>query len=198
MALTLLAGIAGCERPPEVRFFAPDAYPQRLSEWGLMERRGQALVLAGSLEAYEVNTPLFSDYALKLRTFHVPHGQPIRYRNRGSFDFPVGSIVTKTFFYPLVDSRQRDRVEAAPGWHGDVDRLDLNRYRLVETRLLVRQPHGWDALPYVWQGDDAVLKVTGALEPLRLADQTGDEARAVRLVDQDLAVAGDRQGLSIG
>jgi uncharacterized repeat protein (TIGR03806 family) len=38
----------------------------------------------------------------------------------------------------------------------------------METRLLVRQPHGWDALPYVWQGDDAYLRVTGALEPITL------------------------------
>ncbi|MEJ2089292.1 MAG: hypothetical protein P8Y69_12650, partial [Gammaproteobacteria bacterium] len=38
----------------------------------------------------------------------------------------------------------------------------------METRLLVHQADGWDALPYVWRGDDAVLTIAGALERLEI------------------------------
>ncbi len=147
-----------------------DAYPERLSAWGLLERRGDALVLGSGVEPYEINTPLFSDYALKLRTYYLPAGQSMRYHGEQSFDFPVGSIVTKTFFYPT----RQDAVLATAGWDGDVAGLDLGEQRLVETRLLVRQADGWDALPYVWHGDDAYLQITGDVLPLQivLADAT--------------------------
>ena len=39
-------------------------------------------------------------------------------------------------------------------------------YELIETRLMVRQTDGWDALPYVWDGDDAYLSLTGAIRPM--------------------------------
>ena len=57
--------------------------------------------------------------------------------------------------------------------HAGASRLDLDRYRLVETRLLVRRQQGWDALPYVWDGDDARLSITGAVETLQI-DVAGD------------------------
>lgn len=87
------------------------------------------------------------------------------YREPESFEFPVGSVISKTFFYPLED----DVAQARDGWNGDVVRLDLARHRLMETRLLVRQADGWDALPYVWNGDDAYLRLTGAVLPVQLA-----------------------------
>jgi len=164
LALTMAMGAAACEPPPTVQVAAAEAYPQRLSAWGLMERRGDRLVLGEDVTPYEVKTPLFGDYALKLRTWYLPPDTAMSYRPRDSFDFPVGSVISKTFFYP-----ERDGVAmAADGWHGDVDRLDLAAYRLVETRLLVRQAHGWDALPYVWRGGDAYLQVTGDLQSLQL------------------------------
>ncbi len=32
----------------------------------------------------------------------------------------------------------------------DGEKLDLTQVRLIETRLLVHQESGWQALPYVW------------------------------------------------
>ena len=164
LALVLAVGAAGCDPAPTVQVVAADAYPERLSAWGLMERRGDRLVLGEGVTPYEVKTPLFSDYALKLRTWYLPPDTAMAYRPRDSFDFPVGSVISKTFFYPEHDGV----AQAVDGWHGEVDRLDLATHRLVETRLLVRQADGWDALPYVWRGGDAYLKVTGDLQPLRL------------------------------
>jgi uncharacterized repeat protein (TIGR03806 family) len=157
--------LGACDTAPQVHVPGPEAYPQRLSDWGLLRRDGDALILGRGVEPYEVNTPLFSDYALKLRTYYLPPGTAMTYRERGSFDFPVGSVISKTFFYPSRDGVAR----AVADWDGDAHRLDLDEHHLVETRLLVRQPQGWDALPYVWDGGDAYLRITGALRPLRIA-----------------------------
>lgn len=154
----------GCQGPPEVRLHAPHAYPERLSDWGLLRRDGHRLTLGNGVEPYEVNTPLFSDYALKLRTIYLPAGTRMTYRHDASFEFPVGSVVSKTFFYPVIQGT----AQAREGWDGDVTRLDLRRHRLMETRLLVRQADGWDALPYIWQGEDARLRLAGAVLPLPL------------------------------
>jgi len=45
----------------------------------------------------------------------------------------------------------------------------MNDYKLIETRLMVRQATGWDALPYVWDGDDAYLSITGTIRRMTLA-----------------------------
>lgn len=164
-ALFLALLLAACQGPPEVRWHAADAYPERLSAWGVIVRSGNGLTLGYGVEPYEVATPLFSDYALKLRTIYVPPGAAMDYHADGAFGFPVGSIVSKTFFYPVADGV----AEAWESWSGDPADLDPQRFRVLETRLLVRQPDGWHALPYVWDGDDAYLRITGAIVPVRLA-----------------------------
>jgi uncharacterized repeat protein (TIGR03806 family) len=163
--LCLVALLAGCQGPPEVRWHEPEHYPQRLSDWGVLARTGGGLVLGRGVEPYEIATPLFSDYALKLRTVYLPPGTAMEYRGRGAFELPVGSIVSKTFFYPVSDGVP----QAAESWGGDPGTLHPSRYRLLETRLLVRQPDGWHALPYIWNGDDAHLRITGAILPTTLA-----------------------------
>jgi uncharacterized repeat protein (TIGR03806 family) len=165
MALLLIAALAGCSQRPEVRLHGADAYPEHLSAWGLMVRDGRSLVLGQGVVPYEVNAPLFTDYALKLRTYYLPDGGQMVYQPDDSFDFPVGSVITKTFFYP----HEAGVVQAAEGGTGDVAALDLSEHRLMETRLLVRQADGWHALPYVWEGDDAVLTIIGAVTPLQLS-----------------------------
>ena len=163
----LLAGLAlasGCTPTPEVRRFAAGEYPQRLSEWGVIRRYGDRLVLGSGGAPYDVNTPLFSDYALKLRTLWMPAGADARYADDAAYAFPAGALISKTFFYPLTDGM----AQAREGWDGDLDKLDLAQTQLVETRLLVRQEQGWDALTYLWRGDEAWLNITGDLIPLRL------------------------------
>jgi uncharacterized repeat protein (TIGR03806 family) len=175
--------LGGCLDRPQVQQHARDAYPERLSDWGLIRRTGDRLVLGHDVAPYEINTPLFSDYALKLRTVFLPPGSRMNYAARGSFEFPVGSVITKTFFYPLSErppagaaSASEGVVQAVSGWDGNVAALDLTHHRLLETRLLIRQDDGWDALPYVWHGDDAYLRITGALIPMTVA--MADDSRA--------------------
>ena len=75
---------------------------------------------------------------------------------------PVGTLITKTFFYPTDGGV----AQAAESWDGRLETLDLARARLAETRLLVRQAEGWEALAYVWRGAEAWLSITGAIIPL--------------------------------
>ena len=160
VCLALLAGCGG-----GVKLHAPDTYPTRLSEWGLFDASADTLVISEQTRRYELNEPLFSDHALKLRTLYLPPGTAARYVERDAFDLPVGSIVTKTFFY------QRGAQGAYKRGAHRGRTIDRSRHDLVETRLLVRQADGWDALPYVWQGDEAVLDLTGELIPMAFEDQ---------------------------
>lgn len=146
VAAALLLG-AGCSpRTGGVRFdlLTADAPAERLSAYGLLAPGSQTEPAAG-VTPYTLNTPLFSDYAEKLRFVALPPGAAATYREEGVFDFPVGATLVKTFAYP-ADARR-------PG-------EDLH---VIETRLLIRKADGWVALPYVWneEGTDAVLARAG-------------------------------------
>lgn len=148
-----------------------DDAPDSLSAWHLFERRGQRLVLNRGVVPYDLNTPLFSDYAHKWRTISVPSGTAIRYDTDGAFLFPVGTIISKTFYYPLADRAARHVVaKSSERSAGEV--LDIGRVRLIETRLLINTQSGWLALPYVWneRQTDAALELTGELVSLELSD----------------------------
>ena len=167
--------LGACAPGPQVRLHAPSEVPQRLSDWGLIERRGDRLVLGAGVLPYDVNTPLFADYAQKLRTLWLPPGHSARFDADQAYDLPVGTLISKTFFYPTDGGV----AQPAEGWDGRLETLDLARARLVETRLLVRQGEGWEALAYVWRGDEAWLSITGAIIPLPLASSAGGGARTI-------------------
>jgi uncharacterized repeat protein (TIGR03806 family) len=158
--------LGACTR--EVPLPSPEAYPQRLSEWNLVWREGDALKLNPRAVVYDLNTPLFSDYALKLRTVYLPQGTAATYQPDDAFDFPVGTVITKTFFHEHSASGDLTRHAS---WDGDASKVGFTSHRILETRLLVRQMHGWDALPYVWNGNDADLAITGKLIPATLDNE---------------------------
>ena len=157
----LLLGACSQDRVP-VTLHPADGVPERLYDWNLLYADGKRLGLNSDVIPYELNTPLFSDYALKLRTVWVPDGQSATYREDREFDFPVGTILSKTFHYRYGDSGlQKLDAEAALEPDGT---LDLDKHRIVETRLLVHYEEGWRAFPYVWNEEqtEAFLEVAGA------------------------------------
>lgn len=174
--LTLL--LAACSQETAPTFHANEN-PELLSEWGVVTAKDGALHLNAAVTPYDLATPLFSDYALKLRTVWMPDGQPAVYDPKESFDFPVGAIITKTFYYPTPDNKWSGDISIGrerslnDGAHGKT--MALDHLRLIETRILVHREHGWDALPYVWNEDqsDAVLKRTGAVIPMTLHRDDG-------------------------
>jgi uncharacterized repeat protein (TIGR03806 family) len=131
------------------------------------------LRLAEDVLQYDLNTPLFSDYALKLRTVSLPKGMAAEYRDEDVFDFPVGTVITKSFYYPVgvnedeVLKVSREQVSSSRA-------LDLSEFRLMETRILARRETGWAAFPYVWNEaqTEAVLKRIGDVKRLTLVDGT--------------------------
>lgn len=128
-----------------VQTYTDEPFPKLLSAWGLLEK-GAPLKAAKGVIAYELNTPLFSDYALKYRYLWLPEGQAARYSENDVFDFPVGTVIAKTFAFPD----------------------DTGHEKLIETRVLVHAKAGWKALPYVWNAEqtDATLQV--AADPIQV------------------------------
>lgn len=124
----------------------PVKYLGRLSDYPLFLGEPGQCVPARNVMEYEVNTPLFSDYSFKQRLIRLPDGKPAVYEDNDVLQFPEGTIIAKTFFYPF------DMRNSAKG------------RRLVETRILIRESEGWVGLPYVWNEEqtDAVLSITGA------------------------------------
>ena len=91
---------------------------------------------------YELNTALFSDYALKLRTLYL-EGTHANF-DADNFALPVGSIISKTFIYPKTQS---GALLTSSDWNGDPSAIQTNDFELMETRLMVNRPTA-DALPY--------------------------------------------------
>lgn len=111
-------------------------YPAKLSAWRLFTGTPAALQPNAGVIPYDLNTPLFSDYATKFRFVWMPPGTSAQYSDTDVFAFPVGTILSKTFAFN-------------------------GKQRIIETRLLVRATEGWVTLPYVWNAaqTDAFLEV---------------------------------------
>ena len=127
-----------------------DTMPAKLSAFGLFEANDPNAPL-GNLP-YTLNTPLFSDYADKHRFVSIPAGKRARVLVDGTIEFPVGTVMVKSFGWP-----------------------DFNGGRPVETRLLIHRADGWTALPYIWDADgkDATLAVAGRRVPVSFKSPDG-------------------------
>ena len=145
--------------------------PDRLSDWGLINADGESLQLNGAAVPYSLNTPLFSDYALKLRTVWMPEGASAVYRADGPMDFPVGTILSKTFHYERGTGHRVVRTEHE-SMVDSGNRLALDDIVLIETRLLIRYEAGWRALPYVWNAEqtEAYLEIAGDIREIEFDD----------------------------
>jgi len=184
-------GLVACGPGARVHFFA-EGQPKSLDEWGVLRIEDGKLRLNQGVVPYDLNTPLFSDYAHKLRTVWMPEGTSATYKAQQSFDFPVGTILSKTFYYPLPAGQAWDgkSVARTPPSQSSLEgeALDLAKVRLIETRLLVHRAEGWVALPYVWNDaqTEATLKRTGELVALELVDAAGArEAVNYQVPDQN-------------
>jgi uncharacterized repeat protein (TIGR03806 family) len=170
--------VAGCARAPQPVHFFPEGRPEHLSDWHVVFRDGDRLGLNAHVVPYDLNTPLFSDYAHKLRTVWMPPGTSAKYDASGAFDFPVGTILSKTFFYPHAAGGANAvarTYDASKDFAGEG--LNLANVRLIETRILVRREHGWEALPYVWNAQQTDAELA----------RTGDEIRLQLVADGDTA-----------
>ena len=165
--LLLAAATVGCRaRVAPANESPEDEPPALLSAYGLFTGDGSAQEPEAGVVPYDVNTPLFSDYSAKYRFVRLPPGASANYRDPESFDFPVGTVLVKTFAFPYD---QRD-----PG----------KGRRLVETRLLIHKAEGWVGLPYVWNEEqtEATLRVAGATREVRWLHYDGKERKIRHVV----------------
>jgi uncharacterized repeat protein (TIGR03806 family) len=192
--------LTACSHAPQsVQFFAAGK-PSKLSDWQVVYAQRGSLALNAGVVPYDLNTPLFSDYAHKLRTIWMPPGMAAKYNADSSFDFPVGTIITKTFYYPRpVAGRDAKSVArtydqsadfgpAAGGERG----LNLANVHLIETRVLVRREGGWEAFPYVWNAaqTEAELARTGDALALELVADDGAREAFTYVVPNENQCAG--------
>ncbi|MEZ6091620.1 MAG: hypothetical protein R3C05_27115 [Pirellulaceae bacterium] len=141
-------------------------YLKRLSEYNLFAEPLRELTPKSDTIAYQITTPLFSDYAAKHRVVRLPAGTSATYHPRDVFDFPIGTVIAKTFYYP-ADMRDPDSPRD-----------------LVETRILIHEQTGWVGLPYVWNDDqtDASLSLTGASVDVEWVHDDGQHRSNTHLV----------------
>ncbi|MEN5146485.1 SO2930 family diheme c-type cytochrome [Brevundimonas diminuta] len=180
LGLLLLSGAAGCTKPQaepmaDPTFFATEN-PKSLRDWGMVQISDGALVLGARVTPYDLTTPLFTDHAQKLRTIWMPPGAAADYDANDVLSFPIGTVITKTFFY---QKGRGGRVlqQADQATIHDGEGLNLKQVRMIETRLLIRRDDGWTALTYLWNDaqTEAVLHRIGAVVPLTLAREDGSE-----------------------
>jgi uncharacterized repeat protein (TIGR03806 family) len=188
VALLLLLGcIYSCspvQKQPQVTIFERSEFPSQLSQWGLLYESNGRLVANSRVIPYDLKSSLFSDYAQKFRTVYVPPKQAGTISD-DEIALPVGSILSKTFFYPVVDGTLQSNAAAVPVRGNEESGLRLDEIKLIETRLLVHLDEGWVGLPYVWNaaGNDATLEIAGSEQDLSLV--TGAGQQAVRYVVPD-------------
>ena len=134
-------------------------YPLQLSAWNIFEGKLNLLHPKKGLVPYSLNTPLFSDYAEKLRFIRLPKNSAANYTATGSFDFPQGTLLIKNFYYS-ADFRK-------PGVHKNI----------IETRLLVKEAEEWKALTYIWNEEqtDAFLEIAGDEKQIHFINKEGDK-----------------------
>ncbi len=132
-------------------------FKEKLSDYPFFEGTIKEQKPAKNVMPYALNAPLFSDYAYKLRFVQLPDNQSVDYNPDSVFQFPKGTALIKTFYYPL-DFRNEKKGR-----------------RLIETRVLLHQENGWISLPYIWNDDqtEAFLEVAGGNTTVNWLDEKG-------------------------
>jgi uncharacterized repeat protein (TIGR03806 family) len=129
-----------------------EGYPAHLSDYAFFTDL-KTRAPAQRLLPYNLETPLFSDYAEKERYLYLPAGTQAKYDAQRPLDLPVGAALIKTFGY---------RANGA--------------FKPLETRVLLHRAGGWTPIPYVWNADgsDADIKRAGTRIPVSFTDPSGE------------------------
>ena len=101
----LSLGAAPATEPVDSARLQDPAPAPTLASYHLFTDVGARVPNAG-LTPYALNTPLFSDYAVKQRYLFMPPGQHAHYRPTGVLDLPVGAVLVTN------NSRHYERIEA--------------------------------------------------------------------------------------
>ncbi len=140
--------------------------PEDLASYCVIDLVDGRIVPKPGVLAYSLNTPLFSDHAIKERTVWVPEGGKATSTDGEAYDFPVGSIITKSFGFA------DDLRKATP------------RMRWIETRVMAKTATGWKMNAYTWNEAQtrATLDVAGGVHEVSFIDARGETVAPKYLV----------------
>jgi len=114
-----------------------------LSEYNFFDGPMKDQIPAYGVIPYEPINQLFTDYAHKKRFVWMPDGESAKYVDDYTLlDFPIGTILIKTFYYDNVQP--------------------LNETRIIETRLMIKNETEWIFADYVW--NDEQTEATSSLD----------------------------------
>jgi parallel beta-helix repeat protein len=151
-----------------VNFAALEVDCPKLADYNLFADSSNPTAQANEGVFYDLTTPLFSDYTEKYRVIFIPEGKQAAYSSTETLDFPIGTIIAKTFAMP------RDFLNEAAG------------EILIETRLLLHRNDGWKALPYTWNEDmtEASLTLAGGTREISWIHSDG-QSRSTEYIVPD-------------
>lgn len=148
-ALLLLSGALAAKTAPvppvNDKAVTDGTYPQTLAEFGFFTDAAGTKPAPGVIP-YRLNTPLWSDGAVKTRFLYLPAGSKAKANGEGLLDLPVGAALIKSFAF---------------------------NGKLVETRVLLHREGGWLALPYVWNAQQTEAKLALAGKRIELTTPAG-------------------------
>ena len=132
-------------------------FREKLSDYAFFKSPLNTLQPQTALIKYQLQTALFSDYAVKDRFIYLPANTRAQYQADGVLGFPDSTIIIKNFAYTNP----------------------AHRKVMIETRLLVKDPYDsqWKVMNYLWNAEqtDALKHIAGAKVPITLLDEEGKE-----------------------
>jgi uncharacterized repeat protein (TIGR03806 family) len=130
---------------------------EKLSEYNFFNGTLSDLDPVETVLPYDLNTPLFTDYAYKARFVWMPEGSSANYTTNQVLDFPEKTVLMKNFYY-LNDERDPS----------------LGRH-IIETRLLINRGAEWEAVTYTWNEEqtEAYRDVIGGIKEVSWFDKLG-------------------------
>ncbi len=133
------------------------ATPVRLSWLGVFTDLEKMTPMSGFVP-YDVNSPLWSDGAIKQRWIAVPTDKQIKFTPTGSWSFPDGTVFMKHFDL-VIDETTGER-------------------RRLETRFLVRQEGGGVyGVTYKWRRDKSEADMVSQPQTEKIQIKTADGVR---------------------
>lgn len=141
--------------------FNIDSLPyDNLSEYNFFEGNIADLSPVYGVLPYDLNSALFSDYANKKRFIWMPKDSTAKYVNDHTiFDFPVGTILIKNFYYDNV--------------------LPDMSTKIIETRLMIKLEDDWTFANYVWNEEQTDATFTTQSKFLAFDWELNGETKSV-------------------
>ena len=154
-----LGSVTACGVDPGIPVPNTVDFEASLSAYNIYQGDASSLTPTADYQVLELGSTLYSDYSKKQRLVYIPDGTQITQIDNGIPQFPEGTILVKTFYFP-VDARD----------------TSLGK-QVMETRLEILGDGEWNVGTYVWNEEqtDAQLVLKGVDTTVSWVDSNGTE-----------------------